>query len=174
MQVVIASQNPIKLEAVKVAFDQLFANQSVNFLTCEAASGVSYQPIGNKETLQGAINRAENAYIKYSQADYWVGIEGGVEKNSQEYEAFAWIVIKSKYKISRGKTGTFVLPLQVGKLLDEGKELGEADDIVFGMVDSKKGVGAVGILTQGKITRAKYYAEAVKLALIPFINEDLY
>jgi len=62
----------------------------------------------------------------------------------------------------------------VGNLIDQGMELGEADDIVFGMKDSKKSIGAVGILTKGNITRAKYYAEAVKLALIPFINKEYY
>jgi len=173
MKIVIASTNPAKIEAVKIAFEDIYNNIKFEFIPIEAKSGVSRQPI-RLETLKGATNRANDAYCKNPNANYWVGIEGGIEKNGNEYEAFAWIVVKTKDKISRGKTGTFILPAKVGNLIDQGMELGEADDIVFGMKDSKKSIGAVGILTKGNITRAKYYAEAVKLALIPFINKEYY
>ena len=46
--------------------------------------------------------------------------------------------------------------------------------MVFKQKDSKKKTGAVGILTKDLISRSQYYAEAVVLALIPFINNDLY
>jgi len=171
--VVVASSNPTKLKATLTGFKAYFS-QDIKILPVKAESGVSHQPMGDEETLTGAMNRCQNAFNNFSDADFWVGIEGGVEKKKNEYEAFAWIVIKTKDKISRGKTGTFVLPAKVGKLIDEGKELGEADDIVFGIKDSKKSIGAVGILTKRKTTRAQYYAQAVKLALIPFINNNLY
>ncbi len=173
MKVVIASTNPAKIEAVKIAFEDIYRNIKFEFISFNAKSSVSRQPIG-QETLKGATNRANDAYCKIPNANFWVGIEGGIEKNGNEYEVFAWIVVKTKDRISRGKTGTFVLPAKVGNLIDQGMELGEADDIVFGLKDSKKSIGAVGILTHGKITRALYYTEAVKLALIPFINKEYY
>ncbi|MBZ9731756.1 DUF84 family protein, partial [Salegentibacter sp. JZCK2] len=81
-------------------------------------------------------------------ADYWVGIEGGIEKTGEkEMQAFAWIVVKSRQYIGKGKTGTFFLPDEIISLINEGKELGEADDIVFGQNNSKQKNGAVGILT---------------------------
>jgi len=174
MRVVVASQNPAKLKAVEMAFEELFKHTRIIITTCEAESGVSHQPINNNETYEGALNRANNALSQISDADYWVGIEGGVEKRGDDYECFAWIVVRSVDKISRGKTGTFVLPKAVSVLIDQGKELGEADDVVFGLKDSKKSIGAVGILTKGNVTRSSYYTEAVKLALIPFLNKELY
>ena len=59
-------------------------------------------------------------------------------------------------------------------MIKEGKELGEADDIVFNRNNSKQENGAVGILTGDVIDRMKYYTEAVILSLIPFKNVDLY
>ncbi|MEA2092741.1 MAG: DUF84 family protein, partial [Patescibacteria group bacterium] len=55
-----------------------------------------------------------------------------------------------------------------------GKELGEADDIVFQRNNSKQENGAVGILTGDVVDRTKCYTEAVILALIPFKNVNLY
>ena len=60
------------------------------------------------------------------------------------------------------------------ELINQGKELGEADDIVFGQSNSKQKNGAVGILTNNIIDRTQFYVEAMVLALIPFLNEDIY
>ena len=90
-------------------------------------------------------------------------------------EAFAWVVIKAKGNgFGKGRTGTFFLPPQIAELIKQGKELGEADDIVFGRTNSKQENGAVGILTENVVDRTKYYTEAVVLALIPFKNKKLY
>jgi non-canonical (house-cleaning) NTP pyrophosphatase len=53
-------------------------------------------------------------------------------------------------------------------------ELGDADDLVFGRQNSKQKSGAVGLLTHNRVTRRTLYEQAVVLALIPFINPDLY
>lgn len=45
---------------------------------------------------------------------------------------------------------------------------------IFGRLDSKKGDGIVGILTKGVIDRAAYYSHALVLALIPFVNTEMY
>ena len=59
-------------------------------------------------------------------------------------------------------------------MIRQGKELGEADDIVFNRANSKQDNGAVGLLTDNVIDRAQLYEQAVILALIPFKNEALY
>ena len=111
---------------------------------------------------------------RYPNADYWIGIEGGVQPIGQEMAAFAWIVVRSKEMIGKGRTGTFFLPPAVVELIRQGKELGEADDIVFGRSNSKQDNGAVGLLTDNVIDRAQLYEHAMILALIPFKNEALY
>ncbi|MFZ5390783.1 MAG: inosine/xanthosine triphosphatase [Patescibacteria group bacterium] len=173
--VIIASQNPVKIQAVKDGFAAMLPGKEFIFEGLTALSGVSNQPLSNKETLQGALNRVAEASKIKTDAEYWVGLEGGVENNLNGLEAFAWIVIKNKTgQISQARTASFYLPPQVAELIKQGLELGEADDQVFGQTNSKQKNGAVGILTGNAITRATYYREAVVLALIPFTNPNLY
>jgi len=90
-------------------------------------------------------------------------------------EAFAWVCIISRDgKIGKAKSGVFFLPKKVVGLIKEGKELGEANDIVFKEENSKQKGGAIGILTEGLIDRTGYYTSTVVSALIPFKNKDLY
>jgi non-canonical (house-cleaning) NTP pyrophosphatase len=85
------------------------------------------------------------------------------------------VAIKSKAgRLGKGKTGTFFLPEPVAELIRQGKELAEADDMVFNRNNSKHTNGSVGILTGDVIDRTHYYAHAVVLALIPFKHESLY
>lgn len=173
-RIIVASRNPVKIESVKLGYNKIFANANIELQGVSVPSGVSDQPRDNLETMTGAKNRATNAEAAFPDADYWVGIEGGIEKIGNEMAAFAWVVVQSKDKIGKSKTGTFFLPPQVAQLIDEGKELGEADDIVFGDSNSKQKGGAVGLLTDNIINRTSLYVEAVVLALIPFKNEKLY
>lgn len=153
----------------------MFPGGKFEFEGVSVDSGVSDQPDSDQETFQGALNRANNAYQAAPGADYYVGLEGGIEEKGEEMEAYAWMVVRSPDgKIGKGRTGTFFLPRKMVNLIHEGKELGEADDIVFNQTNSKQANGTVGNLTGDVITRSTYYAEAVILALIPFKNPELY
>ena len=166
--VVVASQNPVKIKAVGNAFARMFPDQEFKFESTGVDSGVSDQPLSDGATLKGALNRAVNARDKKDYADYWVGIEGGIEFRDGEALAFAWIVTLSGEIIGKGRTGSFYLPPRVAELIREGKELGEADDIVFKRKDSKRDNGAVGILTGDVIDRAALYEHGAIMSLIVF------
>jgi len=173
-KVIIASKNPVKIQAVKNGFEKMFSNQDFEFIGISVPSNVANQPSTNDETFFGAKNRADNASNEVKDADFYVGIEGGIEQIESEMQSFAWVVIKSADNYGKARTGTFFLPKKVVELIKEGKELGEADDIVFQRNNSKQENGAVGILTGNVIDRTKYYTEAVILALIPFKNINFY
>ncbi|NMC35533.1 inosine/xanthosine triphosphatase [Candidatus Beckwithbacteria bacterium] len=173
-KVIIASQNPIKIEATKLGFEKMFPQEIYNYKGIKVDSGVGKQPMTDLETFQGASNRAKAAQVQKPQADYWIGIEGGIEVVDGKMRTFAWVVITSKSNLGQAKTGTFYLPPKITELIKEGKELGEADDIVFGRTNSKYKNGAVGLLTHNLINRSSYYSEAIILALIPFKNPELY
>jgi inosine/xanthosine triphosphatase len=173
--IVVASQNPVKIQAVVHGFQRMFYGLELAVQTISVPSGVSSQPRSNAETLRGAVNRAMEAARQLPQADFWVGIEGGVEETENgEMVAFAWVAVCDSHQMGRGRTGTFYLPPRVTELILQGKELGEADDIVFGRTNSKQENGAVGLLTGDVIDRAQLYEHAVVLALIPFKNRGLY
>lgn len=175
IKVVVASTNPVKINTTEIGFSKMFQDEIFQFVGISAPSNVSDQPMSENETIQGAINRVNNVSKLELNADYWVGIEGGVEDLDGEMEAFAWIVVKSKNgKFGKGRTGSFILPAKVRELILSGMELGHADDVVFGKTNSKQANGAVGILTNDVLTRTTFYEPAVILALVPFKNEKLY
>ena len=174
-KVIVASQNPVKIKAVQSAFSAMFSADKFSFETVAVESNVSAQPFTDAETLIGSKNRVTAAVQAIPDADYWVGIEGGVCDENSELEVFAWVVVRNKeQKIGKGRSATFFLPEVIANLVRGGKELGEADDIVFGRTNSKQSNGAVGILTGDVIDRTRYYTEATVCALIPFKNPDLY
>jgi len=173
-KIIVASKNPTKINATKLGFEKIFLATTIDCEGVSVPSNVSDQPMSNEETLQGATNRATHAKKDFPKANYWIGIEGGIEKVGEEMMAFAWIVILSKDKMGKSRTGTFFLPSPVVELINQGKELGEADDIVFGHSNSKQKNGAVGILTNNIIDRTQFYIEAMVLALIPFLNKKIY
>ncbi len=171
---VIASANPVKIQAAVNGFQHSFPGSELNVVTAVVPSDVAHQPMSDDETLRGALNRSAHAQAARPSADYWIGIEGGVQPIGNEMMAFAWIVVRSKEAIGRGRTGTFFLPPAIAELIRQGKELGEADDIIFNRSNSKQDNGAVGLLTGNVIDRAQLYEQAMILALIPFRNATLY
>ena len=171
---VVASVNPVKVQAVLNGFRRLFPVVEFSIRTVSVPSDVAHQPMSEEETLRGALNRSEKARQAQPQADYWIGIEGGVQPIGSELAAFAWIVVRSTSHIGKARSGTFFLPPAVAELIRQGKELGEADDMVFNRSNSKQDNGAVGLLTDNLIDRVHLYEQAVILALIPFKNKALY
>ncbi|HET8859695.1 inosine/xanthosine triphosphatase [Marivirga sp.] len=172
LKVIIASKNPVKIEATKAGFERMFSKQSFLFEGVSVLSGVSDQPMTHQETLKGAKNRSDKAKLKFPDANYWVGIEGGVHEDDFGMQAFAWIVVQTSEKLSHAQTAVFYLPEPIAQMVREGIELGEADDRYFGRSSSKQKDGAVGILTNGEIDRKSYYEHAMVMALIPFFNKN--
>jgi len=173
-RVIVASANPVKLRAAEAGFRKTFIGETFEVEGVAAESGVGHQPMSDEETLRGARNRAQHAQSLQPGADYWIGLEGGVYEREGTLEAFAWIVVLSRTLRGEARTATFELPPKVARPVHQGMELGHADDQVFGRTNSKQTNGAVGLLTRDLITRATYYEHAVVLALIPFVNPDLY
>lgn len=173
-KIIVASENPVKIQATLAGFKKMFPDEEFEIKGFEVDSEVKDQPISDAETLLGAENRARNAMKNYSQADYSVGIEGGVEEKGKEMYTFAWVAIVSNKIVGRGKTASFLLPPKVVKLIKSGMELGDAMDEIFKKTNSKQKEGAIGILTGRVIDRKTLYTPAIISALIPFKKTKLY
>lgn len=172
--VIVGSKNPVKIQCAQQAFDKVFPNQKMECTGLSTESGVSDQPMTEKETAEGAKNRAENARKLRPDADFWVGIEGGLMSTETGMEALACMHILHKNQVGKSRTATFQLPPAIVELIHQGIELGVADDMVFKRSNSKQKNGAVGILTHDLIDRVSYYEPAIILALIPFRNSELF
>ncbi|MDP3699066.1 MAG: inosine/xanthosine triphosphatase [Nanoarchaeota archaeon] len=176
MLVLVGSKNPVKIEATKEAFTKYF--DQVKVLGIEVDSGVPSQPV-NHQTYHGARNRALTlkrlAQEKYPNATYFVGIEGGIEETNSIWFSFGLIhVIDINGRESVGKSPHFILPNHIVQKLLAGEELGKVMDHHTGQENTKQKMGTVGILTHGKMDRKELYIHGLTMALIPFVNENLY
>jgi inosine/xanthosine triphosphatase len=171
VKIVVASLNPVKVGAVEQAFRIQFPDASPVVTPLAVVSGVSEQPMSDDETRRGARNRVRNARVRIPDADFWVGLEGGIEVVDEELLAFAWMAIGNRSdRVSCARSATLPLPPAIQDLVAGGMELGDANDRVFATVNSKQGGGAFGLLTEGLYTREDVYTQTLVLALIPFVH----
>ncbi len=174
--IVVSSKNPKKIEAAHKGFMRILPD-SYEVRGVTVPSEVPDQPMTDEETLLGAKNRVRNARKAEPDADFWIGLEGGIHVNDSDggaIQSFAWVVVEGKDgRIGKARTATYYLAEETAALIREGLELGHAEDKVFGQSNSKHQGGSVGLLTGGLITRGSYYEDAVVLALIPFKNTKL-
>lgn len=173
-KLVVASKNPVKLDAVRQGFERVFPHECFEIVPVSVASGVSDQPMSDDETLLGAKNRAEAARQAVPEADYWAGLEGGAQDYQGRLSTFAWVYILGKKQHGKCRTATHELPDEIRRLIMKGMELGDADDQFYNRKNSKQLNGSVGLLTKDLFTRTSLYLEAVMLALIPFKNANMY
>jgi inosine/xanthosine triphosphatase len=176
MKVLVGSQNPVKIEAVREAFSKYF--DDVEVIGISVASKVPKQPIGD-ETFEGAKNRAlELKRINEEKnlgAEFFVGIEGGIIKLYSKWFAFGGIcVIGNKGRVGFGTSPHFELPNDIVKELLNGVELGDVMDRITGDHNTKQKSGAIGFFTKGIIDRRDLYVQGLIVALIPFVNEELF
>ena len=171
-RVVVGSTNPVKIAAVAAVLARTGSRARVDGIA--VPSGVRDQPEGDAETIRGATQRAAAA-LRESGADLAVGLEGGIVEEDGHMRTCAWAVVVSR----DGRTGfggslAMPLPDRVAALVRDGVELGHAMDRVTGGHDTKRGAGAVGILTAGLVDRQRAYEALVAYALAPFLSPDYY
>jgi non-canonical (house-cleaning) NTP pyrophosphatase len=66
------------------------------------------------------------------------------------------------------------LPMSVAQRLAAGDELGTIIDDIFRVTASKQHTGAVGLLTEGFVSRTDAFADLVAMACAPLLRPDMY
>lgn len=105
-QVVCATTNPAKIQAILQAFHEIFGEGSCHIASVAVESGVPEQPFGSEETRAGARNRVANARRLLPEADFWVAIEAGIDGDS----TFSWVVIENASQRGEARSATLPLP----------------------------------------------------------------
>lgn len=168
MKFAIGSINPAKVEATKLAVNEFFPGAEV--AAVDAESKVSPQP-SDDEMKQGAENRARAA-LKAANADAGIGLEGGLATVSgKEYCTACCAIVTKAGEIHFAYSPLFELPDKYMAEIKSGKELGFVIDEAVGRKNTKQDVGAIGVLSKGKMTRTDGLKYAVLLALMPLVHE---
>ena len=177
MKINIASNNPVKVEAVKeiIRSYDFLKNAEVKGLNVD--SEVSEQPKSLEETVQGAINRAKSAF---NNCIYSFGIESGLMRVPQTKTGkmdFCVCAIYDGKQHHLGLSCAFEFPIKVTQMIHEfGIDANEAF-YRCGLTQDKKigySEGTIGILTRGRMNRKDYTKQAIQMALIHLENSHLY
>ncbi|GKU84841.1 DUF84 family protein [Niallia sp. NCCP-28] len=162
MKICIGTKNPAKIAAVKEGF-QSYGN--VSFIALDIPSLVSEQPFSDEETIQGALNRAKGAVFEGA-GDIGIGLEGGVHRTRDGLYICNWGAL------STSDGGVFIsggaripLPREIEEQLLQGEELGPVMDCYANKHNVRHHQGAIGVLTNGKITRSAMFTHIMDLLI---------
>jgi inosine/xanthosine triphosphatase len=168
----VGSTNPAKLEAVHRALARLAPGCTVEALA--VTTGIPDQPFGDEETRAGAMRRARTALAE-SGADVAFGLEGGVVFEDDRPWLVSWVAAVARDGRSGEAAGLrMLLPPSATARLRAGTELGTIIDDLFAVAASKQHAGAIGLLTEGFVSRTDAFADLVAMACAPLLRPDLY
>ncbi|MBU2876770.1 MULTISPECIES: inosine/xanthosine triphosphatase [Alteromonadaceae] len=168
---IVGSKNPVKISAFKDTLARVFPQQQIDCRGVDAPSLVSEQPMSEKETYQGAVNRVKFCQSHFN-ADFYAAMEGGVDNFEYGPATFAYVVVSAQSKLQVGRSANLPIPESVFSHLQQGEELGPLMDKLFGTSNIKQKGGAIGLLTNGLETRGGNYTQALTLAMAPFLHAD--
>ena len=177
MIIKVGTRNSVKVQAVREIAAEYALGLSATVIGVDVSSGVSDQPNTLHETSLGAFNRARAAFDTCSLS---VGIESGLMQApliESGYVNFTVVVIFDGINAYVGHSTGFPLPVAMLKGLGEGDEI---DKIVYDLKISdvpnvgKVDGGFLGILTKGRVSRKDYTKQALRMAMIPLENKELF
>ncbi len=177
MKVNIGSKNITKVEAVEEALRDFSEFVSAEVVSVDVDSGVHKQPKSMEQTIQGAMNRARNAF---NDCDLSFGLESGlivVPNTKSGYMDITMCAIYDGKNFHLGASSAFEYPKSIIDLvLNKDYDISEAAKVLGFSHDEKLGQreGMVGLLTKGKLDRKGYSKQAVITALIHLLNPEHY
>lgn len=169
-RIAVGSTNPTKVEAAVAVAGAYFPGVPV--LPVQVESGVRSQPLSQRETLDGARNRARRA-LEATGADMALGMEAGVALEGGTAFLMGWCVAVDETGREGAGCGLMMpLPPEVAARLRQGLELGQVMAERSGNPRISREEGAVGFLTRGYVTRRQTWELACAYALAPFLEAD--
>ncbi len=172
MRVALGSTSESKIRAARAVFSRVFPGAQVDAVP--VPSGVRAQPIGDEETIRGAEQRARDARQAVN-ADFGVGIEGGVHPDGRGVWMCVWVVVAHRDgRESLGGGLRVLLPAWLAARALNGEEVGVIVDTLLGTEDAHEALGAIGLLTAGLVDRQSALEQALAAALAPFLAAPLY
>ena len=128
--------------------------------------GTPIQPLSDEEMIRGAIYRAVNALKKVPEANYALGLEGGLKKNKYGVFVTGWVAVTDGEVIGLASTVSVQLPDYVWDLIVKGKarELEEIMIKLTGINNIGDTIGAIGFMALERYDRAKAFRDAILCA----------
>jgi inosine/xanthosine triphosphatase len=167
IKVAAGTENPSKLDGAREAASRLFQCK-FELLPLNVPSGVSDQPIGWKETMKGAKNRAKNAFNTVANCDYGIGFESGLLLFGGKRFDIVFCAVYGGADFSFGNSMGFHVPDSIfHRIKKEKKSMGEVVSELSGIADIGTKMGAIHFLSNGLLERKEMNRQALLCAFIP-------
>lgn len=169
MKIRIGSKNPVKIEAVKEILHDYPHLKDSQVIAIKASSDVTEQPKSLEETVQGAMNRAKNAF---QDCVYSFGLESGFMAVPNTKSGFMDVCVCAIFdgqEYYLGLSSAWEAPAQVmHHIFVEGLNMNDAA-AKAGLTQNKNlgsAEGLIGVMSNGRLSRKGYTKEAIRTALI--------
>ena len=167
MQISIGTKNPVKVGACDDELKDHFDKYTIS--SHEVNSEINDQPHGLETTLQGARNRAKNAFDIAHQAKpaFSIGIEDGCLSSDCLGNRTMNICCACLYDGNQfyfATSSSFMLPQDVSKIM-QSENIELSDALYRKKYTNSRKIGseggAIGIITSGRLKRREYTRQAL-------------
>ena len=176
--IIIGSTNPVKVAAVR-ELQERWPELAGEIEAVAVITGVPDQPMSLEQTVRGAYERARVAFDEHfvvrahPMLMLAIGLESGLTHVPGPtamtwFDVCACVIIDKHGDASVGLSGMWELPHPVVQRVAKGRNLTEAFVEAGFSTNNKLGEaeGAIGVLSEGRVTRKDYTKQAIEMALI--------
>lgn len=159
MKAILGSINPDKIKIVKNALGELHLDLEVEGV--KADSEIADQPLDKETTKQGAVNRARNAKEINPNANFWIGLEGGLQDFGDGFRLVAYACLIDNDGNEFVDEGEEIhLPEEVSKRVKNGEWFG---NVIREYAKDHK-------IDENLVTRLAPFSQAVQNAYVEYLK----
>jgi inosine/xanthosine triphosphatase len=160
LEVALGSQNPVKVDGVREAFEAFYGCATVIPVS---VSGLPPQPVGLEQTRRLAMLRASRA-LEATRARVGVGVESGMFKVDSAWYVITVACVMKDGKVACGTSPAFEVPEDLARD-SMSSELDRAVEARYGIRDIGSREGIIGLMTKGVVVRKDLVRWASLMAL---------
>lgn len=169
MKIALGTTSELKIRALESALQKVDLHSDI--IPIKTDSGVSDQPFGYEEMIEGAKNRVSGIKTDLD-ADLYVSIESGLVLINNMYFDIACVYCKSRegQESLSFSSGYFVPDWMIDEIKEKNTELGFIIKKLSG--DNEK--DPINFFSDKIIKREELISQAITIALVKIIDKDKY
>lgn len=141
----------------------------------KVASGVSDMPLTLSDLREGAKNRAQEVRRLCPEANFFVGMEGGVYQDSEGEEYWLTGIVYMENEAGEGHFGYschMPVPTEVVQKLHDGsgRDLEQIMHEIAGVENIGDHAGSFALWSDNMLTRTDQFRLATQCAIVPFFS----
>lgn len=168
MKIALGSTSNAKINILKETLAPMIKDKLI-IKSVDVDSGITDQPLDEKTTTQGAINRAKRAIEKSNNINFSVGLEGGLHEinNKGYFLVCVAAIVDLEGNTFIGVGSKLQLPRDVSDQIKKGDQFGE---VIREYEITHKQNKKMRQLVQELITRKSAFEQAITNAYLSYVG----